>query len=234
MPRDTRFEATLYNAEWLQRVYVTENRNAAQVALLIDCTRGAVLDALRRHGISIKNVSEAQKLAAHPGSMAPRPRAEFKDTLHNREWLIEYYVERRKSKAKIAKLAGCSATTVGQALNRLGIEREETSPDLTPTSPLRGFRATKDEETQQVMYARARRLVPPGPCVVCGKVGKHINHKDRNPWNNSLENLERVCVKCHNQQHSMEERVMIEWLRERFGVAFMEIHLEARLRLRSR
>jgi 5-methylcytosine-specific restriction endonuclease McrA len=123
---------------------------------------------------------------------------------------------------------------VQKALDRHGVKRQEISLDRKR----KGFndgrgrpRLTGDAVTKQVMYGRARGLVGPGSCVVCSDMGKHINHKDRNPWNDARANMERLCVKCHNRQHSMEEAVMIEWLRERFNVPFLEIYEEARRRL---
>ncbi len=84
MPYTKRFQDTLYSSEWLRRVYIDENRNAAQVGALINADKSAVLSALRRHGIPVKDASEAQKLAPHPGSHAPRPRNKFKTTLHDK------------------------------------------------------------------------------------------------------------------------------------------------------
>ncbi len=183
-----------------------------------------------------ESATRAHSVLRKYGSNAPRPRAKFLETLHNKEWLTEQYVTQWKSKAEVGRMAGCAARTVQQALDRLGIKRVELSPDLVGKGFTDGRgrpRVTGDAVTSQVMYGRARRLVAPGPCVVCREVGKHINHKDRNPWNNNPANLERLCVKCHNGQHSVEEAVMIEWLRDRFGVSFMEVHLEARRRLQN-
>lgn len=167
------------------------------------------------------------------GSNAPRPRHKFHDTLHNKDWLTEHYITQWKSKAEMGRIADCSSVSVQKALDRYGILREEdTPPDLRPKGGVGGRpRLTGDAVTKQVMYGRSRRKTAPGPCVVCNTTGKHINHKDRNPWNDDASNMERVCVKCHNRQHSLEEAVMIEWLRERFGVSFMEVYAEARSRL---
>jgi hypothetical protein len=78
--------------------------------------------------------------------------------------------------------------------------------------------------------ARARRWTPPGPCVLCGAEGKQINHKDRDWKNNDPSNLERLCVKCHSLQHSIELWVMIDVLEEK-GIPYMKIFNEARRRI---
>lgn len=42
----------------------------------------------------------------------------------------------------------------------------------------------------------------PKKCEICGKEdegrGIHVHHKDKNRNNNDLDNLQVVCVKCHN------------------------------------
>lgn len=39
-------------------------------------------------------------------------------------------------------------------------------------------------------------------CVICGaKEGLHIHHKDKNPQNNSPENLVVLCGVCHKKAH---------------------------------
>lgn len=51
-------------------------------------------------------------------------------------------------------------------------------------------------------HARARKIKPKGPCEKCGKINaEHVHHKDRDPTNNQIENLERLCIKCHVQKH---------------------------------
>lgn len=41
-------------------------------------------------------------------------------------------------------------------------------------------------------------------CEMCGrtKCKLHVHHRDRNPENNSLENLQTLCVSCHRLSHS--------------------------------
>lgn len=49
---------------------------------------------------------------------------------------------------------------------------------------------------------RARDMMPFAPCAICGKIGyTEVHHKDKNPMNNSLENLVRLCKSCHAKQH---------------------------------
>lgn len=49
---------------------------------------------------------------------------------------------------------------------------------------------------------RARRMIPSTSCAICGKNGyTEVHHKDKNPLNNSPENLVRLCKSCHSKQH---------------------------------
>src|SRR5690554_5341692 len=46
--------------------------------------------------------------------------------------------------------------------------------------------------------AKAQYLIPKGSCEICGKENAlDVHHKDENPLNNSLENLQRLCRSCH-------------------------------------
>ncbi len=234
MPYSKKYEETLYSKDWLQKVYVEENRNAAQVAALISCTRGAVLDSLRRFDIKVKGPSEAQMLAPHPGSHSPRPRADFLGTLHDERWLRERCAE-GLSGEDIAKLVGSSGSAVSYALEKAGIHRtlrESHGLPLVVPSVRQIIPRKKRSDSSGAMHARARRATPPGPCAVCGRPGDDVNHKDRTPSNNEPENRERLCRRCHRRQHAAEEQVMIEMLKE-LGVPYLRIHLAARERLLS-
>jgi 5-methylcytosine-specific restriction endonuclease McrA len=231
-PYVSKFAETLYDPAWLRKVYVDEGRNAAQVAELIGCTRGAVLDNLRKHHIPIKPRSEAQRLAPTRGSHVARPRKRFINTLHNETWLREHYVDKRMTATEVAHLAGSSVPSVLRALRVAEIEvRPMGAERIGRSNPKRQLR--REDASTCALRKRARSKTPPSPCVVCGATGTQVNHKDRNPRNPATDNLERLCSACHGQQHGEEARVMAEWLRAR-GVAYLDIYAEARRRLLAR
>lgn len=223
MPRQKRFETTLYSSDWLRRVYIEEGRNASEVAALINCTPGAVLDALRRHGIPVKTMSEVIKNVPHVGSSVPRPKQKFLGTLYNGEWVL---ARKHLNASELAREAGCSVPIAQNAMRRFGLEppaiRGAKSGRRNPK------RMVPDDTAAFATFrARARAWTPEGPCVLCGGVGSQVNHKDRNPKNNDPVNLERLCQKCHSHQHGTELWVMVAMLAAR-GISYMEVHAEAR------
>lgn len=236
MPRyRKRFDETLQSKQWLERVYLDEKRNAEQVALMIGCTRTAVHAALKRHGIPVRGRSEAMKLSTcNHGSSAPRPRGHLIETIHNPTWL-QARVSAGLSGTKIARLASCSSAAVSHAMKKFNIERKVSSEAIAELQRKRQKTAPAPSAKHTAWQGRriARETLPPGPCVLCGKPGRDVNHKDRNPRNNPADgsNWERLCAGCHIRQHRKEEQVTIEWLRERFNVPYIEIHNEARKRL---
>lgn len=57
---------------------------------------------------------------------------------------------------------------------------------------------TSLSHTRTKAHARVRRA-----CEICGKVRKlHVHHRDENPFNNVIGNLQTLCVSCHRRSHS--------------------------------
>ena len=53
----------------------------------------------------------------------------------------------------------------------------------------------------------ARKLVPLSECEKCGTSSRlHVHHKDRNPANNAMSNLQVLCASCHLKLHWAEDR----------------------------
>lgn len=231
MPYEKRFRETLYDAEWLRREYVENGKNAAQIAREIQTTRQAVLSRLRRVGIEVRSVGDTQRARTDErrGSHTPRPKRKFLETLNNQAWLNDHYVTQAMSIPQVAIAAGASVPATWAALVRAGVDVRSRS-DAAKMIPRRKRKAMETMSESGVM-ARARRACSKGVCVVCRKAnGVDVNHKDRDHLNAAAENLERICRRCHSQQHREEERVMIERLAA-FGVPYIQIYEEARRRL---
>ena len=51
-------------------------------------------------------------------------------------------------------------------------------------------------------YYRARKAVTKSECERCGVTERlHVHHKDKNPLNDSPQNLQVLCSKCHAKVH---------------------------------
>lgn len=64
-----------------------------------------------------------------------------------------------------------------------------------------GYSLKSDKPGRWAMHKRANAAKPPGPCERCAGPGQIVHHKDENPWNNDLSNLERLCRPCHINHH---------------------------------
>lgn len=64
-------------------------------------------------------------------------------------------------------------------------------------------KAQQPTNQASVSRKRARNIVlKNAQCTICGKTGyTEIHHKDKNPFNNSPENLVQLCKSCHAKQH---------------------------------
>ena len=52
------------------------------------------------------------------------------------------------------------------------------------------------------VHYHARQLLPTGCCEICGRSQNvDVHHKDNNPQNNEISNLQRLCRSCHLKAH---------------------------------
>lgn len=60
------------------------------------------------------------------------------------------------------------------------------------------------------IHRQARLLLPNGCCEICGSNRNvDVHHKDGNPQNNDLTNLQRLCRSCHIKAHKRQKRCSI-------------------------
>ena len=206
MPYSKRFAETLYSRDFLQREYVDAGRNAAQVAKMIGCSKGAVIKAAQRFGLPTRSAAEAQVVALHPGSHVPRPRAKFAETLHSRVWMEAKWASGMTA-TDIAREAGCSVPTACKTLQKMfGMS---CRPSTTPPERLREMRGRSE----------ARRKHARQPCLLCGEKGT-LNHRDKDPTNNNDSNIEWLCAYHHfaldKRRSFYSERILRAEYRDRW------------------
>lgn len=66
---------------------------------------------------------------------------------------------------------------------------------------------TRKDVVKDTLHWRARRQRAEA-CTDCGTTERlHVHHKDRNPANNTSNNLVTLCASCHLKLHWREDRV---------------------------
>lgn len=92
---------------------------------------------------------------------------------------------------EIGHLLGVSPTTAFWRLRAAGVD----------TSPRTGFiQSHKPDNELSNPRDRSRRLRKPF-CEVCGEPAREVHHLDKNPHNNSPENIVSLCIPCHKALH---------------------------------
>jgi 5-methylcytosine-specific restriction endonuclease McrA/DNA invertase Pin-like site-specific DNA recombinase len=102
------------NEQWLREEYIKKKRSASNIAEECGLTTGTVERWLDRHGIEQRTLSEEM---AH-GNV---------QSLHERDWLHEQYVEKQRSALEIAEECGVSQGTVTDWLENHDIETRHPS-----------------------------------------------------------------------------------------------------------
>ena len=66
----------------------------------------------------------------------------------------------------------------------------------------RQSRLSRPLSNKSTGHYRARAIKQEHQCERCGSMRQiHVHHKDRNPLNAALGNLESLCSKCHHAEH---------------------------------
>ena len=119
----------LQDPDWLRRQYVDRSRTAADIARALGCSETAVLDALRRLALPVRDRGGGSRRGAMP--------AELDDVV----WLHRRYAGDGVSIRQIAAELDVSASSVATALRRAGVARrpfgnQRATPASSPRQPL--------------------------------------------------------------------------------------------------
>lgn len=108
--------AKLNDRDWIYEQHVTLGKSRDQIALMLGCTAGTVVKALRYHDIPVGT--------AKPSGGYVR---QF-EQLYDHDWLYEQRIVNHKSIEEIAAIVGCTSSTVATHLKRWGITVNRKKP----------------------------------------------------------------------------------------------------------
>jgi len=143
--------------------------------------------------------------------------------LENKDWIIEQYIKKNKTRKEVAKLAGCCEATLYKKFKEYGIFKPwKDRPNRMPGRGIKGmFSAEAIKNIKKRMSgiknhtwlgenitngsgrSRANRIFKKTkPCWGCNKKNRiERHHVDSNPKNNDRSNILFLCEKCHKSFH---------------------------------
>lgn len=205
------------NEEWLYEKYWCEERSMCEIADMVDMDASNILYWMEKHGIERRSKSASTTLAEEK---------EFGDKKYrNKEWLMRKYIQEGLSSTEIAELADTSHRTILNWLDRFDIERRTPGEGSELNSLTGSEHPNWKPDTRSYgdgwneSKKNAVRDRDGNQCKYCGlsqdehieKYGMklpvhHITPArliDDPAERNSAENLETVCVKCHQKVEYM-------------------------------
>jgi len=185
--------------EVLEEQYVHQSKPVAQLARELGATVQQVRYWLKKHRLLKKQrfVDCSHDDPGRPPVLLPGDHYWYPpDT----EWLQHQHYLLGKTTYEIATMIGASQGTVNKWLAEEGL----------PILRYPRLRGRPLKKTALLRYPRNRgrwlmkRAAIPELCAKCNAVGVRlvVHHKDLDPTNNLLENLEYLCYSCHRKLHS--------------------------------
>lgn len=147
------------------------------------------------------------------------------ECLDNEDWLRYNYLDLNRTREDIANQLGCCESVVYKAFKKFNIVKQKSMyPNRKPGHSYKGCFTkdalkrmseaksgknnpcwkSDDELTKGGAYARANREYSKmkDKCDICGStVSLEIHRKDKNPKNNSKDNIMVLCSDCHHLWH---------------------------------
>ena len=157
-----------------------------------------------------------------------------KELLENEGWLRDYYLVKNHTRKEVAEKIGCCETFVYRAFKKFnivkppsmfpnrkgGTGREKGSLSKEEIEKIRErssgeksifWNPDRDSLTLGGCYCEANRLYKKEMCYNCGNSDSlEIHHLDKNPRNNSKENIRILCSACHHAYHHPKKIAVIK------------------------
>lgn len=146
--------------------------------------------------------------------------------LENEDWIRHNYLTLNKTRKQVALEIGCCEATLYKAFKKFGIVKPYSDmPNRKAGYGVKGmfsdeerlrisermkgannpsYKANRNDLSKSGGHSEAKRKfnVENEKCELCGKNSNiEIHHNDKNPKNNSPENIKFLCSKCHHLWH---------------------------------
>ena len=133
------------------------------------------------------------------------------DILGRKDEILEW-IQQNKSKAFISKQLGCKQETLNSYLKKMNIDykgNQGGKGQKGSSNYINAIEYSKKDSAKS--YVLKLKLLNEGireyRCEICGNtewlgqpIPLELHHKDRNHYNNDLENVAIVCPNCHALQ----------------------------------
>lgn len=157
-----------------------------------------------------------------------------RELLENEEWLRDYYLVKNHTRKEVAEKIGCCESLVyrsfkkfnivkpfnvlpnrkgGKGRDKGSLSKEEIDKIKERSSGDKSNFWKPDRESLTLCgcYCEARRLYKKDVCYNCGSCSSlEIHHLDKNPRNNSKENIRTLCSACHHAYHYPKKVAVIK------------------------
>ena len=97
----------LNDKDWLYDQYIVQRKNTYQLAEELVCSHNTINRYLKKNGISIRTISEAQGISK-----------ELLDKLNDKQWLYNQYVTLKKGALHLSEELVCSPSTISRHLKK--------------------------------------------------------------------------------------------------------------------
>ena len=143
----------------------------------------------------------------------------------NPAWIEDQYLRQNKTRKEVAALAGVSDGCMGKRISKFGLQKPKTQyPNRQGGGSVKGMFSVEMREQMSDAhkgsknprwkgedvsigggYQRCNDMYTDlGTCCICGhEPAQHRHHVDRDPINNTRDNIDFVCTTCHSAIHKI-------------------------------
>jgi hypothetical protein len=118
----------------------------------------------------------------------------------NSDWLQKQYIQQDKTQAEIAEICGCSIATISRWLAKFDIAKTQTAQFGLQTDGYEQWKCEAGSGSADTVTVH-RLLATLQVDSLSELDGKHVHHKNRVGWYNTLTNIEVLTPAEHRERH---------------------------------